>query len=246
MARVLVVKSWDRYQHYKDRDPPWVKLYRDTLTTEAWVLGTDLSRLLQLASTMLAARYSNKIPLTFPLLRKVMSLDCTEPDFASAIAHLVEYDFLEIQEVADVPKPDASSVLAACTSETEQRQSRGRGREDRSAGKPPTDEAPSWAEDFKAAFPRRAGDPNWRGAWRAAGARIAEGHTVAEFLAGAGRYAEFCRVTGKLNSEFVQQASRFLGPGKQFLEPWTPPPTKAQTAQDANLDASQQWLRQGT
>ncbi len=115
--RYLSVKSWDRYQHYKDRDPPWIKLYRDTFTTEAWVLGTDLSRLLQLASTMLAARYSNKIPLNFTLLKRVATLDCKEADFLAAVDHLLQHDFLEIQIDEDSVKQSASKPLATCTSE---------------------------------------------------------------------------------------------------------------------------------
>lgn len=103
---------------------------------------------------------------------------------------------------------------------------------------------PAWADEFKSIYPPRAGDPNWRGAWRAANARIAEGHTPEEFLAGARRYAEFCRATGKANTETVQQASRFLGPSKPFLLLWNLPASKAQQAQDANVTAAQEWLRQ--
>jgi translation initiation factor IF-3 len=102
-----------------------------------------------------------------------------------------------------------------------------------------------WQLEFKLAYPVRAGDPNWRGAWRAANARIAEGHSPDEFIAGARRYAEFVRETGKAKSEYVQQASRFLGPAKPFLEPWHLPSTKAEIAQDANITASQLWLREG-
>jgi hypothetical protein len=127
--KLLSVKNWEKFQHYKDRDPPWIKLYRDTLTTEAWVLGSDLSRLLQLASTMLAARYSNKIPLRFDLIKRVACLDCNETSFTAAIAHLMAYDFLEIHEIEDSRKQSASELLATCSSEerreeTEKRQSR--------------------------------------------------------------------------------------------------------------------------
>lgn len=117
--RYLSVKNWDRFQHYKDRDPPWIKLYRDTFTTESWVLGTDLSRLVQLASTMLAARYGNKIPLNFRLVAKVASLDCGESEFMAAVAHLVDHNFLEIHEDIDPRKKSASALLAKCSSETE-------------------------------------------------------------------------------------------------------------------------------
>lgn len=133
MTAVIVVHNWERFQHYKDRDPPWIKLYRDLLTSESWVLGNDDSRLVQVAITLLAARYHNATPLNFTLLRKVASLDLTDAKFTTAINHLAATKFLSIQEVDDTCKQGASSVLATCTSETEQsraEQSRVRARED--------------------------------------------------------------------------------------------------------------------
>lgn len=126
---VLAICNWERFQHYKDRDPPWVKLYRDMLTAESWVLGTDISRLVQVASILLAARYSNQIPFRWALIRKVASLDCTEAEFHEAIQHLTATKFLEIQgctELEGRPVHDASAVLAKCSRETEAEQSRDR------------------------------------------------------------------------------------------------------------------------
>lgn len=128
MSVVLSVRKWERFQHYKDRDPPWVKLYRDLLTSESWVLGNDLSRVLQVASTLLAPRYENKIPYRFDLLKKVMTLECSEAAFKKAIDHLIETKFLEIHHVTmsdEVVEQSASASLASCTSETETDQSRG-------------------------------------------------------------------------------------------------------------------------
>jgi hypothetical protein len=93
---------------------------------------------------------------------------------------------------------------------------------------------PAWWVEFRSAYPKRAGDQGWRKATRAAHARIAEGHTAAEFIAGARRYADFCEATGKLNTEFVKQACTFLGPDKPFLLPWKPPP-KPETATERLL-----------
>lgn len=121
--KVLAVKNWERFQHYKDRDPPWVKLYRDLLTSESWVLGTDLSRVVQVASTLLAPRYENRIPYRWNLLKKVMSLECTEAAFDKAVDHLIQSNFLEIQDVTEETKvvaQSASTALATCTSETDQ------------------------------------------------------------------------------------------------------------------------------
>jgi hypothetical protein len=127
VLKIISIIGWEKFQHYKDRDPPWVKLYRDLLTTESWVLGTDPSRLLQVASILLAARYENAIPLRWDLIKKVAHLDMSESQFNAAVNHLVESKFLLIQEVTSETKPveqSASTVLATCTSEAEQRQSR--------------------------------------------------------------------------------------------------------------------------
>jgi hypothetical protein len=127
VTATLVVVGWEKFQHYKDRDPPWIKLYRDLFTSESWVLGTDTSRLVQVASLLLAARYHNATPLQWNLVRKVANLDCTEKQFNEAIAHLVSTKFLEIQQVPvteEASVQSASSVLATCASETEGEKSR--------------------------------------------------------------------------------------------------------------------------
>lgn len=102
---------------------------------------------------------------------------------------------------------------------------------------------PWWFDEFKQAYPKRAGDPDWRGAEKAGNARLREGHSARELIDGAIRYAEYCRVDGSAGTQYVKQASTFLGPGKPFLQAWTPPPTKAQVQQDANVSASVEWLQ---
>jgi hypothetical protein len=100
-----------------------------------------------------------------------------------------------------------------------------------------------WFLDFKLVYPQRSGDPNWRGAQRAANARMREGHSPIDFIEGAERYAEFCRLTGKVGTEYVKQAATFLGPDKPFLQPWTPPSTKADTRLASNLSAADEFMR---
>jgi hypothetical protein len=87
-------------------------------------MGTDLSRLVQVASMLLAARYSNRIPLQWLLIKGVASLDCTETQFNKAISHLVDMEFLEIQQVTNAPVAmlqDASKALATCLPRGEER-----------------------------------------------------------------------------------------------------------------------------
>lgn len=107
---------------------------------------------------------------------------------------------------------------------------------DTTAGKPPTRVSPraepDWLRDFKLVYPARAGDQGWRRAVKAANARLAEGHSSDEFIAGAKRYAEHCRALGKVGTEFVKQAATFLGPDKPFLEPWAAPAKTNGNAKD--------------
>lgn len=117
MSRVIAIRNWEEFQHYKDRSAPWIKLYRDLLTSESWVLGTDISRVVQVASMLLAVRYQNATPLNFPLLKRVACLDCNEQQFMDALAHLQRSGFLEIQGVAETGAQPASAALASCTSE---------------------------------------------------------------------------------------------------------------------------------
>jgi uncharacterized protein YdaU (DUF1376 family) len=101
---------------------------------------------------------------------------------------------------------------------------------------------PAWLSDFKLTYPPRSGDANWAGAARAGNARVREGHTVTEFLEGARRYAQFCRATDRIGTQFVQQPATFLGPRKGFLELWVLK-TKTDARADSNLNEAAEFMR---
>lgn len=88
---------------------------------------------------------------------------------------------------------------------------------------------------LRSIYPKRSGSQPWSRAVKAFNARLAEGHSPDQMEAGLMRYVGFLRETGKLGSEFVMQAATFFGPDKHFLEPWTPPASKAQKTQDENI-----------
>lgn len=258
--KFLSIKGWDRFQHYKDRDPPWVKLYRDLLTSESWVLGTDTSRLLQVASVLLAARYNNRIPYRWDFIRKVASLECTERQFEDAVRHLAVNDFIEIESdqsvtnAAELVEHSASTVIATCPSEAEAIQSREEteteaeteAEKNLMSAPPPTripKSDPDWFQDFKRIYPARSGDQGWAKALRGANQRIREGHSPDEFLEGARRYAAYSAAVGNLGTQYVKQASSFLGTEKFFVQPWTPPSSKADLRLSSNLSAADEFMR---
>lgn len=86
----LRVRNWQEFQHYKDRNPPWIKLHQDLLTSEQWVFGTDSQRVLLIAVMLLAARKDNVIPESPEYIQKVSHLD-TKPD----LEWLIETGFCE-------------------------------------------------------------------------------------------------------------------------------------------------------
>jgi|GEM_PF-4401779 len=100
---------------------------------------------------------------------------------------------------------------------------------------------PEFAE-LRAIYPKRAGADPTRRALSAINARLSEGHTWQEILDGARRYADYCRATQSVGTQYVKQLASFCGPEKFFLQPWNLPRTKAEAQQDANIAAAREWL----
>lgn len=62
MSGFLAVKNFDRFQHYKDRSPPWIKLYNDLLDDYAFSTLPDASKSHLMLIWLLASRTDNRIP----------------------------------------------------------------------------------------------------------------------------------------------------------------------------------------
>lgn len=56
------VINFEKFQHYKDRNPPWIKLYNGILGDYEYQKLNDASRSHLFAIWLLASRYENKIP----------------------------------------------------------------------------------------------------------------------------------------------------------------------------------------
>lgn len=68
------IKNWLEFQHYKDRNPPWIKLHFTLLTSRDWVALDDASRVLAVACMLLASRNEGVIP--------------DDPDYIERMAYL--------------------------------------------------------------------------------------------------------------------------------------------------------------
>lgn len=207
------VKNWEKFQHYKDRSAPWIKLYRDMMDSAFWVMGSDASKLLATCTMLLAVRNDNKIPLDEAYIQRVCHLG-KAPDFSE----LIKYEFIEFINENGECLQDASTALAMCTPEKNRGEER---REDILSSKKP--EADMDFEDAWSLYPKRAGSNPKGKALKAWSARRKAGDSVEDMKAGVIRYAKFASGTGKEHTEFVMQAVKFFGPDRHFAEPWDPP-----------------------
>lgn len=91
------LRNWDRYQHYKDRAPPWIKLHFEILSSQDWVMLSDQSKLLAIACMLIASRHNGKIPDSPEYVKRVAYLDHM-PNFKP----LIDSGFLEIMIADDI------------------------------------------------------------------------------------------------------------------------------------------------
>lgn len=59
----LEIPNWGEYQHYKDRNPPWIKLHTQLLENFEFTTMPETARAHLVAIWLLASRTNNRIPL---------------------------------------------------------------------------------------------------------------------------------------------------------------------------------------
>lgn len=62
MTAYLQIRNWDRYQHYKSRNPPWIKLYNSLLDDYEFSRLHDASKAHLIGIWMLASRHGGQVP----------------------------------------------------------------------------------------------------------------------------------------------------------------------------------------
>ena len=102
------IPTWRDYQHYKDRDPPWIKLHFSLMTSPTWVMLDDASRVLAIASMLIASRNHGKVP--------------ADPAYIKRVAYLSSADFTPLLscgflKVSSEMLANASTLQAKATTE---------------------------------------------------------------------------------------------------------------------------------
>lgn len=102
MAGHVSVKNFERFQHYKTRSPPWIKLYNSLLDDYEFAALPDASKAHLLAIMLLASRYDNHIPADPVWLQR--RINATTP---LELQTLIKLGFL-------IPDQECSKMLATC------------------------------------------------------------------------------------------------------------------------------------
>ena len=108
------VKNWRQFQHYRDRNPPWIKLHFAMLSSRDWVSLDDASRVLAVACMLIASRNDGEIDGSeggLEYMQRVAYLH-KKPN----LKPLIDCGFLES---ASNLQADASAMLADARPETE-------------------------------------------------------------------------------------------------------------------------------
>jgi hypothetical protein len=78
----IVVRKWEKFQHYKDRQPAWIKLYTELASNAEWLSLSDADRGVLTLIWIEYARSRNQLETNLmtigsqnrPLLRRIRSL----------------------------------------------------------------------------------------------------------------------------------------------------------------------------
>ena len=77
MKKYFSVSNWGEFQHYKDRNPPWIKLHNQLLDNYEFENLTDATKGHLLCIWMLASRTNNKLPYDHSWIKRKIGANST-------------------------------------------------------------------------------------------------------------------------------------------------------------------------
>lgn len=96
----IQVSNWADYQHYSDRNPPWIKLHFDIISSRLWTCYSAQAYKLFASILLLASRHDNKIPFEKEFIVGFSQLDpeLNFDGFERIIECLVQDGYLTIRD----------------------------------------------------------------------------------------------------------------------------------------------------
>lgn len=86
------IKHWNKFQHFKDRKPPWIKLYRDLLDDIQWhELDAKAAKALVMI-WLIASEYDGNLPDMKTLAFRLRVSESETKSIVSKLSHWLEQD----------------------------------------------------------------------------------------------------------------------------------------------------------
>ena len=112
------IKNWTKFQHFKDRRPPWVKLYRDLLDDMEWHQLEPRAAKTLVMLWLIASENDGDLPEAKTLAFRLRSTERALLDVLGELSHWLEAD--DIKTISPRYRDDAPET----ETETEKRQKR--------------------------------------------------------------------------------------------------------------------------
>jgi hypothetical protein len=202
--KTFSVKNFERFQHYKDRFPPWIKLYNELLDDYEFGRLPDASKMHLIAIWLLASRSENKIPYDATWVARRINAN-TKVD----LTLLACSGFIVVDQSLPDTEQDASTPLAECLSrEREEGETEERREEKKDTPLRSDDWPKDYGDQFWQAFPRKT--EKLSSMKKLATIRKSGIVTFADLMAGVKRYAEASKTT---EQRYVKHPTTWLNAG---------------------------------
>ena len=93
------IKNWKKFQHFKDRRPPWVKLYRDILDDLQWHELDPLAAKVLVMLWLIASEDEGRIPDNKTLAFRLRLTESKTKEVVIKLSHWLEQD--DINEISN-------------------------------------------------------------------------------------------------------------------------------------------------
>lgn len=213
----LTAKNWEQFQHYKNRQPPWIKLHRNVINSFSWTRLQTASKALAPCLWMLASE-SMDGTIVAEVKELAWRFGMTEAEVSEGIDGLIKAEFFTIEGAPNI------YICKTYTEERDRERDRVREREQsalatrlpnastllaRSPRGKRAEVVDPHFEDFWQAYPRKVAKTEARRAWDKA-----MGITTPEAIGAALRAAKWSD-----DPRFIPHPSTWLNQGRWDDQP---------------------------
>lgn len=119
----MKIKNWQKFQHFKDRRPPWIKLYRDILDDDEWFSLPPISAKALVTLWLLASEDETKQGVLPPFKKIAFRLRMSEKSLQSIVSDishwLIQDDIKTISSCHQLGPSETEAYKAEIEGETQ-------------------------------------------------------------------------------------------------------------------------------